>query len=143
MYWINHELCTGCLVCAEACTTPGALIVRRGRPIINVAVCQECGACAEACSQGAIMAVERPVELMNVRFEPQKETAATRGPTPPPAVDRAKEIAETGPPLLGSLLGTGRVIGPSAGGGGCGRRGHRRRGGGARGGRGQGARRSW
>lgn len=133
MYRINRELCTGCLACTEACTTPGALTIREGKPIVDVVLCTTCGACADACPRGAISEVEPAQEVVAAEPAPQGVTGATRRSTASWAIEKTKDVVELGLPLLAGLFGAG----PGRGGrrGGCGGAGHRRgrRAGGARG----------
>jgi heterodisulfide reductase subunit A len=52
---VDHLLCSGCGLCADACVY-GALVLdeRHGVMTANQVVCKGCGACATACPSGAI-----------------------------------------------------------------------------------------
>ena len=133
MYWVNHELCTGCLACAEACTTPGALVIREGKPVVDTVLCTACAACVDACPRGAISEVEPAREVVTVQSTPQGEMAATRRSTASWALEKTKNVAELGLPRLAALFGARRGIGASPGRFGAGQCRRNRRGGGQRG----------
>jgi Fe-S-cluster-containing hydrogenase component 2 len=61
---INHvspELCAGCGVCLDACST-GAIQLVDQRAVIDDILCTQCQACAEACPNGAITAILIPAQ---------------------------------------------------------------------------------
>jgi len=133
MYWIDDKACTGCLACLDACPTSGALVVRQGRPFIDTAFCTECGACVEACPCGAIVAVQPAGKETTVPLAPQVKTAATGALAASRALERTRQAAATGLPLLARLFGARRGIGASPGRFGAGQCRRNRRGGGQRG----------
>jgi len=52
---------SGCSVCSERCPEPDAIVLSRGRPVVQAARCTGCGACREACP-----APLRAIELLPV-----------------------------------------------------------------------------
>gem|GEM_PF-1463598 len=131
MYWIDHRLCNGCLACVEACATPGALIVRRGMPVIDVELCTECGACEPACPGKAIITVVEATDALEKPVEPP--IAEAPPPAQPAKSSRLSEaLGEMGSSLIGGLFSAQRATGGARGGGRMGRGkggGHRARGG--------------
>ncbi|MCP3953727.1 MAG: CoB--CoM heterodisulfide reductase iron-sulfur subunit A family protein [Desulfobacterales bacterium] len=54
---VDDDLCSGCLICKNACTFQAISSESSGMPVlINQALCRGCGVCAAACPSGAIAA---------------------------------------------------------------------------------------
>jgi ferredoxin len=54
-YYVDPELCTGCLVCGRACPA-GAITGKKKEPhVIDEALCDRCGICAASCEFHAIL----------------------------------------------------------------------------------------
>ena len=49
----HEELCSGCGICVQGCSSPGALIIEQGSLIHREEICVKCGKCITACPSGA------------------------------------------------------------------------------------------
>ncbi len=58
MIQIDHDRCTGCAACVEACPSQ-ALTVQDASARVVVERCTDCGTCVDVCPQGAIVLVEQ------------------------------------------------------------------------------------
>ncbi len=54
-YSIDAEKCTGCGVCARACSTKAITGAKKKPHVINTGMCIKCGACFDACKFGAVV----------------------------------------------------------------------------------------
>jgi NADH:ubiquinone oxidoreductase subunit F (NADH-binding)/(2Fe-2S) ferredoxin/NAD-dependent dihydropyrimidine dehydrogenase PreA subunit len=54
-YEIDTEKCTGCGVCARACSTSAITGEKREPHVINKGLCIKCGACFDVCKFGAVI----------------------------------------------------------------------------------------
>ena len=52
VYWIDDALCTGCMLCVEAC--PYGVLVENRHAELPIK-CTLCGACVEVCPRDAIV----------------------------------------------------------------------------------------
>ena len=93
MYWIDSQNCKACLKCVDACPVPGALIVRRERPIIDAAYCTDCGACAAACPHNAIAPVEAATPEI-IQSQPASNPVTTIQQQPPVQTSQGGQIAQ-------------------------------------------------
>ncbi len=59
--YVDHDKCTGCVLCLEACPNK-AIRLRRGLAWVQSELCVDCGECFRVCPQGAIRAVITPLE---------------------------------------------------------------------------------
>ena len=108
---VNQELCAGCGVCVEVCSS-GAIYLIDQRAEIDTALCTSCNACVEACPNGAIAAVSEPAQLVPTAVLTAPETQIV--PTPTHTV---LPVAEPFTHGLTSLAGTalaflGREVAP-------------------------------
>jgi NAD-dependent dihydropyrimidine dehydrogenase PreA subunit len=108
---VNQELCTGCGVCAEACSA-GAIQLIAHQAVIDEMLCTGCEACIEACPNGAITAIPKPVPEMAMMTLPTVESR----PVLARFQTRLQEIAAAArglAPLAGTALAyLGREIAP-------------------------------
>ena len=58
---------TLCDLCATNCPVPGALTVRRGRPVVDPVACTGCGDCASVCPAPGGGVVTRPSDRVTGR----------------------------------------------------------------------------
>jgi NAD-dependent dihydropyrimidine dehydrogenase PreA subunit len=79
MIQINQELCSGCGVCVEACST-GAIYLVDHRAEVDNTLCTQCEACLEACPNGVITSISEPVLSAPIVALPVAETQID--PTP-------------------------------------------------------------
>jgi MinD superfamily P-loop ATPase len=63
----DAEKCTGCGICAKACTY-NALAVVKGKVLIFNELCHACGVCSQVCPEGALR--EEPFVMGKVRMAP-------------------------------------------------------------------------
>jgi len=106
--YVDDKRCTGCAICAEACST-GAIAIVDEIATINQERCDACEACVEACPNGAILVVTEAVEekAMLPRVQPRSHVAPMR-PASPIVPLRTQLV-----PLVGSALAfLGREVVP-------------------------------
>jgi len=70
---ISQELCAGCGVCMDACSTGAIQLVDRRAEIDNL-LCTQCQACADACPNGAITAILIPAQGVILEALPEAES---------------------------------------------------------------------
>ena len=70
---VSQELCTGCGVCMDACSTGAIQLVDR-RAEIDSLLCIQCQACADACPNGAITAILIPAQVAILEAIPEAES---------------------------------------------------------------------
>ncbi len=84
MIRIDHDRCTGCGACVEACPNE-AIEMRDGFAQVLAERCTECGTCVEVCPQGAVFPLAEPAPATDTQeraiMEPEEQ------PT-----DRSQEI---------------------------------------------------
>ncbi|MFO7760004.1 MAG: 4Fe-4S binding protein [Desulfobia sp.] len=56
---LDPALCTGCGICAEVCPF-GAVVMKKGVPVLNTSACMGCGVCVKKCGHGALTLVRAP-----------------------------------------------------------------------------------
>ncbi len=61
-YEIDHDLCTGCAVCAKHCPTKAISGEIGGKFAIDPSLCIKCGTCLEVCKFSAVRKVSRGVK---------------------------------------------------------------------------------
>ena len=70
---VSLELCAGCGVCLDACST-GAIQLVDQRAVIDNLLCTQCQACADACPNGAITAILIPAQGAILEALPEAES---------------------------------------------------------------------
>ena len=99
---VSLELCAGCGVCLDACSTGAIQLVDR-RAEIDSLLCTQCQACADACPNGAITAILIPAQGAILEALPEVESHLI------PVQQSEKQPARAAPvrrlaPLAGTAL---------------------------------------
>ena len=67
---IDQNLCDGCGICADNCTS-GAILLREQRAMIDQALCKQCKACIESCPNMAIKEITQTVDQASALAIPE------------------------------------------------------------------------
>jgi len=67
---VNESACTGCGLCAKACTY-NAIAVVKGKVLIFNELCHSCGVCSQVCPEGALY--EKDAEIGTVQIAAARE----------------------------------------------------------------------
>jgi NAD-dependent dihydropyrimidine dehydrogenase PreA subunit len=97
---VDRELCTGCGVCMDACTT-GAIQLVDQRAVIDDVLCTHCQACAETCPNEAITAILTPAQSIIMAALPETDSRAVPGQQ-----SETPSVTETPAPRLATLTST-------------------------------------
>ncbi len=108
---VDQELCAGCGVCADVCSS-GAIYLVDHRAVIDEDLCTQCQECVDACPNGAITAVYEPAQPVTIAAKPLAETTVIPASAPtilPEKITPSRGLA----PLVGAALSfLGREVGP-------------------------------
>lgn len=121
MLQIDHERCTGCGACMQACPNE-AIEIHDGFARVLAERCTECGACVEVCPQGAMLLLPEPgspgLSIARSGGQPagrSQEIITVRVPPPPTLVPpRPTPARQLGLALGAALSYLGREIAPRA-----------------------------
>lgn len=75
MLKVNHEKCTGCGTCLDACIVE-AISLRTDKAEIDQKLCNACGECAVICPSEAIIAVDAPLPAEIIPSQPIRVSKA-------------------------------------------------------------------